>query len=204
MRQIRPVIVDRDGVINQDSAQYVKTPDEFIPIAGSLAAIGRLTAAGFTVLVVTNQANIGRGVMTEKTLDAIHAKLMRELRAHGGRIERFYVCPHCPEDSCECRKPRPGLLQRAAADYRFPLTNVWYVGDSLKDLEAAAAAGAQGVLVRTGNGARIEADGAVPPGIRVFDDLAAAADALLATAAFNEPSCEESRALPLSKNHKRT
>jgi len=180
-RRLGPVLLDRDGVINYDSDRYVKTPDEFVPIAGSLEAIGRLTGAGFSVLVVTNQANVGRRKMTWAALVSIHSKLMTLLTEHGGRVERFYVCPHRPEDLCFCRKPSPGLLFKAAADFRFPLTDVWYIGDSRKDLEAAHAAGANPVLVLTGNGRRTASEGNLPAGSLVFEDLACAADALISS-----------------------
>lgn len=166
------VIVDRDGVINHDSENYIKTPDECTPIAGSLEAIADLTRAGVNVIVLTNQANIGRGVMSWDTLESIHVKLTRALAGLGGRIERFYVCPHRPEDGCGCRKPQPGLLFDAARDYGFELAATPFVGDSIRDLEAARSANARPVLVRTGNGTETEARGALPSGTRVYDDLA--------------------------------
>jgi D-glycero-D-manno-heptose 1,7-bisphosphate phosphatase len=178
-KSVHPVLLDRDGVINYDSAAYVKSPEEFVPIPGSVEAIGRLTAAGFTVIVVTNQANVGRGVLRWETLGAIHAKLATLLDHYGGRVERFYICPHRPEDHCACRKPKPGLLLQAAAEYRFPLTDVWYIGDSRKDLEAARDAGAQPILVRTGNGEQTIQQGHLPVQTLAFDNLAAAADMLI-------------------------
>lgn len=167
------VIVDRDGVINHDSKNYIKTPEEWRPIVGSLEAIADLTRAGIQVIVLTNQANIGRGVMRWETLDAIHSKLKQALDALGGRIERFYICPHRPEDGCACRKPQPGLLFEAARDYGFGLDATPFVGDSIRDLEAARSANARPVLVRTGNGAETETRGALPAGTRIYDDLAA-------------------------------
>ena len=174
------VILDRDGVINRDSREYVKSADEWVPIAGSIEAIGRLTRAGFTVAVASNQSGLARGLYDERALDAIHEKLNTLVREAGGAVDMIVFCPHGPDDGCDCRKPRPGLLNMLARHYDLSLTGVPVVGDSLRDLEAAAATGARPLLVRTGNGAQTETR--LPEnlsGVEVYDDLAAAADALI-------------------------
>ena len=173
------VILDRDGVINRDSADFVKTPDEWQPLPGSIEAIAALSKAGFTVAVASNQSGLARGLLDRKALRAMHRKLRRLVASEGGRVDRIVVCPHGPDDGCRCRKPAPGLLERLAKHYGRSLAGVPVIGDSPRDLEAAAAAGAMPILVRTGNGTRTEAQ---LPGafrnIRVYDDLAAAAAVL--------------------------
>jgi len=157
------IILDRDGVINQDSDDYIKTVDEFIPIPGSLEAIARLCQAGFSVMVATNQSGISRQFFTLNTLDAMHDKLQSLLAPLGGKIEHFYFCPHGPDDQCACRKPKPGMIRQIAKDFftgldtesqSEQLTNVFVVGDSLRDLDAGSAAGAKIALVKTGKGLR--------------------------------------------------
>ena len=173
------VILDRDGVINRDSRDYVRTPDEWIPLPGSLEAIARLNDAGYTVAVATNQSGLARGYFTRRELRAMHRKFRRLLDKHGGRVARIEVCPHGPDDGCSCRKPAPGLILRLQRRFGARPADVTVVGDSLRDLEAARAAGSKPVLVRTGNGRRTEA--ALPAeftGIPVYDDLAAFADAV--------------------------
>ena len=175
----RLVILDRDGVINRDSAAFVKTPDEWRPLPGSIAAIAALSQAGFTVAVASNQSGLARGLLDRKALRAMHRKLRRLVATQGGRVDRIVVCPHGPDDGCACRKPKPGLLERLGRHYGRSLSGVPVIGDSLRDLEAAAAAGASPILVRTGNGVKTEA--ALPEALRnipVYDDLAAAAAAL--------------------------
>lgn len=174
------VILDRDGVINRESRDFVKTPDEWVPLPGSIAAIAGLSRAGYTVTVASNQSGLARGLFDRNALRAMHRKLRRLVSADGGRIERIVVCPHGPDDDCHCRKPKPGLLRRIARYYGTELTGVPVIGDSLRDLQAAAATGARAILVRTGNGRKTEAalDGGLAA-IEVFDDLAAAAAALL-------------------------
>ena len=174
------LILDRDGVINQDSPKFVKNTDEWLPIPGSIEAIGKLSRAGYTVAVASNQSGLARGLFDRKALRAMHRKLRRLVAAEGGHIDRIVVCPHGPDDGCHCRKPAPGLLLRLARYYGTSLDGVPAVGDSLRDLEAAVAAGATPILVRTGNGKAIASR--LPKGLRsvpVFDDLAAVADALL-------------------------
>jgi D-glycero-D-manno-heptose 1,7-bisphosphate phosphatase len=174
----RTVILDRDGVINEDSPGFIKSPAEWRPLPGSLEAIARLTAAGFDVYVASNQSGVGRGLFDAATLEAIHEKMRQAVEAAGGRLAGIYVCPHHPDAGCECRKPRPGLLRALAREHGLGLAGVPVVGDSRRDLEAAAAVGAEPWLVRTGNGRAVEHDG-VPCGVHVVDDLAAAAAALI-------------------------
>jgi len=174
------VILDRDGVINQDSDDYIKSVDEFIPIEGSLEAIAKLNHAGYSVLVATNQSGISRGMFDVQTLNDMHNKLRNELSAYGGRIDGIFFCPHGPDDHCSCRKPAPGLLVEIAERIGLPLTGVPAVGDSFRDIEAARAVGAQPVLVRTGKGMRtLEKNAAALAGIPVFDNLSDFVDALL-------------------------
>lgn len=169
------MILDRDGVINHDSDQFIKSPQEWRPIDGSLAAITRFTHAGFRVVVATNQSGIGRGLFDMATLNAIHDKMHRALALLGGRIDAVFYCPHPADSTCSCRKPQPGMLTEIAARYHTSLNNVPAVGDALRDLQAAAAVDALPVLVRTGKGRQTEAAGALPAGTMVFDDLSAVA-----------------------------
>ncbi|MBI5448612.1 MAG: D-glycero-beta-D-manno-heptose 1,7-bisphosphate 7-phosphatase [Gammaproteobacteria bacterium] len=168
------IILDRDGVINYDSEHYIKSAQEWLPLPGSLEAIAQLNAKGYTVTVATNQSGIGRGLYTEEDLGAIHQKMQMSLAQLGGRIDRIFYCPHLPTQGCGCRKPAPGLLKQIALYYRCDLTQVPFVGDSLRDIRAACAAGCQPVLVRSGNGAAVEAlSYEAAPTVQVFDDLAA-------------------------------
>lgn len=171
------VILDRDGVINRESDAYIKTPEEWIPIPGSLAAIGRLTKAGFTVVVASNQSGLGRGLFDQQALNAIHARMQAELAKAGGRLDGIYYCPHKPEVHCDCRKPKTGLFQQIAAHYRMDMRGVPAIGDSARDLAAAKAAGARPILVKTGRGLETLKQ---MPDVEVYADLAAAADHLLA------------------------
>ncbi len=172
------IVLDRDGVINHDSDAFIKSPAEWRPITGSLNAIARLNQAGFHVIVATNQSGIGRGFFDMTTLNAIHDKMHKALAQAGGRIDAVYFCPHAAADNCHCRKPKPGMLEDIAHRLNTPMAAVPVVGDGLRDLQAAAAVGAQPVLVLTGNGKKTQRDGGLPPGTRVFADLAAAVDAL--------------------------
>lgn len=173
------IILDRDGVINEDSDEYIKSPDEFIPIPGSLEAIARLNHAGYMVLVATNQSGIARNFFTMDTLTQIHDKLKRLLNAYGGRIDGIFFCPHGPDDHCNCRKPKPGLYAEIAQRLETDLTGVPAIGDSLRDLQAAQQVGATPVLVRTGKGERTLAKGEGLEGIPVYDNLADYVDHLL-------------------------
>jgi len=174
------VILDRDGVINRDSREFVKTTDEWIPLPGSIQAIAELSRAGYTVTVASNQSGLARGLFDRNALRAMHRKFRKLVTAQGGHVDRIVVCPHGPDDGCDCRKPRPGLLHRLARYYDTELTGVPVIGDSLRDLQAAAAAGARPILVRTGNGRETAASlNAGLAATEVFDDLAMAAAALV-------------------------
>lgn len=146
------VILDRDGVINEDSPDYIKSADEWIPVPGSLNAIARLCDAGIQVFVATNQAGIARGKLTLDDLIDIHERMNREITTAGGAITEIQYCPHHPDDACECRKPKPGMLNNLAKAHDLDLSQGYFVGDSLKDLMAGEAAGCTAVLVLTGNG----------------------------------------------------
>lgn len=172
------IILDRDGVINHDSDEFIKTPAEWEPIEGSLEAIARLNYAGYRVVVITNQSGIARGLLDVETLNRIHSKMRRMLAQVGGKIEAIMFCPHGPEDDCTCRKPHNGAFTDLANRLRVNLENVPAVGDSMRDIQAAMASKARPILVRTGKGERTLAEG-IPEGVEVYDDLAAAATALL-------------------------
>lgn len=176
---MRLVILDRDGVINEDSDSYIRSPAEFIPIPGSLEAIARLKKAGFTVVVATNQSGIGRGFFGFDALEDMHDKLRRLLAEVGGSVDGIFYCPHTPEDHCECRKPAPGLYRQISEQLGVELTGVPVIGDSFRDLEAAWAVNAIPVLVRTGKGQRTLESGKDLEGVPVYDDLGEAVDALL-------------------------
>ncbi len=172
------VILDRDGVINYDSAEYIKHPDEWRPIPGSLDAIARLTQAGWRVVVATNQSGIGRRLFDMATLNAIHAKMHRAVNQAGGRIEAVFYCPDTDEARSPCRKPNPGMFHAIAERFNAALERAPCVGDSLRDLQAAAAVGAQPILVLTGKGRKTRAAGNLPEATTVYSDLAAVALAL--------------------------
>ena len=172
------VILDRDGTINHDSDHYIKSLDEWRPIKGSIEAIARLTQAGYRVVVATNQSGIARGLFTTRTLFEMHDALQRAAVQAGGRVDAFFFCPHADAAGCECRKPKPGMLLEVARRFNASLGDTYMVGDSLKDVQAAVAAGARPVLVLTGKGAKTQAEGHLPPGTRVFADLAAFAEHL--------------------------
>lgn len=176
---MRLIILDRDGVINEDSDDYIKSPDEWIPIPGSLEAVARLNRADYRVVVATNQSGIARGYFELDTLSQIHEKMYRMLASHGGRIDAVFYCPHGPEDACACRKPRPGLFEEIAGRLRLPLEAVPAVGDSLRDITAARAVGAKPILVRTGKGERTLAQGEGLDNVPVYDNLASYVAALL-------------------------
>ncbi|MEJ2620666.1 MAG: D-glycero-beta-D-manno-heptose 1,7-bisphosphate 7-phosphatase [Candidatus Thiodiazotropha sp.] len=146
------IILDRDGVINQDSDTYIKHPDEWQPIEGSLEAIARLSRAGYRVFVATNQSGLARGLFDIETLNQIHQKMVNAVQQVGGHIEGIFFCPHGPDEGCSCRKPATGLYEMIAQRSQSPLSDVPIVGDSLRDLQAAQKVGAQPILVLTGNG----------------------------------------------------
>lgn len=153
----RLILLDRDGVINQDSPDYIKDVTEWVPIAGSLDAIAALKRAGYLVAVCTNQAGVGRGLFSLDALGRVHARMNAELGRRGCALDGLRFCPHRPDDGCNCRKPRPGMLIEAMRELAVAPAEALFVGDSLRDMEAAAAAGCRAALVRTGSGAAIEA-----------------------------------------------
>jgi D-glycero-D-manno-heptose 1,7-bisphosphate phosphatase len=172
------IILDRDGVINHDSDDFIKNPAEWEPIEGSLEAIARLNYAGYRVVVITNQSGIARGLFDVETLNRIHSKMRRMLAQVGGKIEAIMFCPHGPEDDCQCRKPQNGSFVDLAHRLRVNLENVPAVGDSLRDIQAAMLSQARPILVKTGKGERTLAAG-IPDGVDVYEDLASVATALL-------------------------
>ncbi len=171
---VKLVILDRDGVINFDSEQYIKSPAEWRPIPGSIEAIARLNQNGFRIAVATNQSGIGRGLFDMATLNAINDKMMEMVFRQGGRIDALFFCPHTAAEKCTCRKPATGMYEEIAARFHTELKGVPCIGDSLKDLQAAEAVGGQPILVLTGKGAKTKAEGGVPKKTQVFADLAAA------------------------------
>ena len=180
----RIVVLDRDGVINQDSDDFIKSPEEWEPLPGSLEAIAKLCRADFRVVVITNQSGVARGLLSLNTLNRIHQKMLDQLHALGGEIDAIFFCPHGPDEGCPCRKPLPGLYQDLQQRLNCSLAGVDAVGDSLRDLQAAVAVGANPVLVRTGKGERTVAQlaseeiAATLGEVAVFDDLAGYVDHL--------------------------
>jgi len=179
------VILDRDGVLNEDSDAFIKSPSEWTPIPGSLEAVARLHRAEYRVLIASNQSGIGRGLFTTDTLSKIHNAMLEQVHQKGGEIEAIFFCPHAPEAACHCRKPAPGMLLDIAERLKVSLAGVPVVGDSLRDIQSAQSVGALPVLVRTGKGARTISDleerrlAVALIEVPVFDDLAAFVDALL-------------------------
>jgi D-glycero-D-manno-heptose 1,7-bisphosphate phosphatase len=171
------LILDRDGVINHDSPDYIKSPEEWIPIQGSLQAIAKFKQAGYKIFVATNQSGIGRGYYSHSVLDQIHQKMQAELQKLEVSIDGIYYCPHRPEVGCSCRKPLPGLLLTIAKQHNFLLSEAICIGDSLRDLQAAQTVSAKNVLVLTGNGKKTAAE-IDSQGIIIYQDLLAAAHAL--------------------------
>lgn len=179
MPDIKLIILDRDGVINEDSDNFIKSPDEWIPIPGSLSAIAQLNQAGFRVVVATNQSGLARGLFNIEALNAIHNKMNLALASEGGHIDGLFFCPHGPKSRCDCRKPKPGLLRQIADRFHASLDKVPCIGDSLPDLRAAMAVGAQPILVRTGKGRKTESKPHFDPEIPVYNNLHDAVNALL-------------------------
>ncbi len=177
------VILDRDGVINHDSAHFIKSPDEWKPIPGSLEAISHLNQAGYRVVVATNQSGVARGLFDMATLNAIHQKMIDALAQQGAALDAIFFCPHANEARCNCRKPRTGMFEEIQQRYNIPLRHVPAIGDSLRDLTAAAQAGAQPMLVLTGKGQKTREAGNLPEGTQVFADLAEAVRAIIGKAA---------------------
>ncbi len=173
------VILDRDGVINEDSDAYVKNVDEWIPIPGSADAIARLSRAGYRVVVATNQSGIARGYFTIDDLDAMHQKMRDLIALADGQIDAVFYCPHGPEDGCDCRKPAPGLIRQIEQHFGESAKGAYIIGDSKRDLDAGLAAGCIPILVRTGKGQRTLDGGLEIQGLRICDDLSAAVDYIL-------------------------
>ena len=172
-----PVLfLDRDGVLNADRADFVKRPEEWVPLPGSLDAAARLSRAGFSLVVITNQSGVGRGLFSERDLEAIHAKMMRQVEAAGGRITAIYFCPHAPEADCGCRKPRPGLIERACQELGVEAAEAMFVGDRLSDVEAAVRAGCRPVLLSADAGMALRLAERGHDAVEVLPDLAALAD----------------------------
>ena len=173
------VILDRDGVINFDSDAYIRSPEEWKPIPGSLEAIAKLTQAGYVVTVATNQAGVGRGLFEMATLNAIHDRMHRAVGQAAGRSDAVFCCPHAQEANCLCRKPRPGLHEEIGRRFSASLKGVPCIGDSQRDLEACAAVGGQPMLVLTGKGEATRREGRLPPGTLVYKNLAEAVKSFL-------------------------
>jgi D-glycero-D-manno-heptose 1,7-bisphosphate phosphatase len=181
-RHLKLVILDRDGTINHDSDDFVKSPEEWQPLPGALEAIARLNHAGWHVVVASNQSGLGRGLFDVAALNAMHDKLHKQLAAVGGRIDAIFYCPHAPEDECHCRKPQSGLFEQIGARFGVSLKGLPAVGDSLRDLQAGSAVGCEPHLVLTGKSVGLtpeQASHGLPEGTRVHADLAAFADHLL-------------------------
>ena len=177
----RPLIIlDRDGVINEDSDNFIRSPEQWQAIPGSLEAIARLSQAGYRVAVATNQSGLARGLFDAQALNAMHAKMQRLVKARGGTIDAVFYCPHGPDAACACRKPRPGLFEQIGRRFGRELDGVPAIGDSLRDLQAALAAGAQPILVKTGKGERTLEQSIGIAQLPVYANLSAAVDALLA------------------------
>ncbi|OGT68643.1 MAG: D-glycero-beta-D-manno-heptose-1,7-bisphosphate 7-phosphatase [Gammaproteobacteria bacterium RIFCSPLOWO2_02_FULL_42_9] len=176
------IILDRDGVINKESAAYIKSPDEWIPITGSLEAIAQLNKANFTVVVASNQSGVGRGLFSPETLEQIHQKMQRALKKYGGHIDKIYFCPHTPDDHCKCRKPKSGLFDQIKKDYDINLKKIYAVGNSKRDLDAAKAC--KKILVLTGHGKEtLDENPAIIKTVTVKNNLAAAAAFILSSPA---------------------
>jgi D-glycero-D-manno-heptose 1,7-bisphosphate phosphatase len=177
------VILDRDGTINADSDEYIKSPEEWQPLPGALEAIARINHAGWHVVIASNQSGLGRGLFDVASLNAMHAKMHKLLSAHGGRIDAVFYCPHAPDEGCRCRKPEPGLFEQIAERFGVDLEDVPVVGDGVRDLQAGAAAGCEPHLVLTGKGAALKGrplPPEYPAGTQVHEDLGAFADWLVA------------------------
>ena len=179
MPQIKLIILDRDGVVNYDSDQFIKSPDEWKPIPGSPDAIARLNQAGFKVVLATNQSGVGRGLFDMAMLNTIHDKMNKVLAQAGARIDALFFCPHAADSDCGCRKPKPGMFQEIGVRFNVSLAGVPCIGDSLRDLQAAAEVGGQPILVLTGKGRLTQEKGSIPENTLVFADLSEAVKYLI-------------------------
>lgn len=179
---LKLIILDRDGVINHDSPDFIKSPLEWLPIAGSLEAIARLNQAGYRVVVASNQSGIAREYFDMAMLNTIHQKMHALAQQAGATIDAIFFCPHAAVDNCDCRKPKPGMFYEIAQRYQISLKGVPTVGDSLRDLQAGFGSGCTPYLVLTGKGSQTEATGGLPPGTMIFADLAATVQHLLKVA----------------------
>lgn len=178
---MRLVILDRDGVINEDTGDSITAPEQWVPIPGSLEAVARLCRAEYRVVIITNQSGVGSGLFTIDMMNKIHMRMFQLIRQKGGEVDALLFCPHAPDLGCDCRKPEPGLFHELARRLKVNLTGIPALGDSVRDLEAAAAAGAQPVLVRTGNGEQTleairQSDDENLKQVPVYDDLASFVD----------------------------
>lgn len=174
------IILDRDGVINFESKEYIKTPEEWLPIPGSLQAIGLLTKAGYTIAVATNQSGVGRGFYTEADLALIHQKMLDSIKVKGGKVDKVFYCPHLPDDHCSCRKPGIGLFEQIADYYQLDLRGIIAIGDSLRDIKAALQVSCEPILVLTGNGEQTLLNNReLVDEIPIFPDLLSAVQKLL-------------------------
>jgi D-glycero-D-manno-heptose 1,7-bisphosphate phosphatase len=190
------IILDRDGVINHDRDDYVKSAEECVPIVGSIEAIVRLHQAGFTVVIATNQSGLAREKFDLDDLEAMHAKITQLVEEKGGELGAIFYCPHAPEDKCKCRKPLPGLVDAIEAEFNISAQGFYFVGDSLRDLQAGILKGCKPVLVKTGNGLKtlsqladvnLQTDSPLVEiaQVQVFDNLAAASDFIIANSLGN-------------------
>ncbi|HEY1044604.1 MAG TPA: D-glycero-beta-D-manno-heptose 1,7-bisphosphate 7-phosphatase [Telluria sp.] len=173
------IILDRDGVINYDSPEFIKSPQEWIPIPGSLEAIARLNQAGYRVVVASNQSGIARELFDITTLNAIHQKLHSSAQQLGASVDAIFFCPHAAVDNCDCRKPKSGMFEEISKRFKLSLKGVPTVGDSLRDLQAGFKSGCTPYLVLTGKGQKTYETGGLPPGTQVFPDLASMVNSLL-------------------------
>lgn len=196
------IILDRDGVINEDADDYIKSAAEWRPIPGSLEAIARLNQHGYRVAVATNQAGLARGLFDMHALNAIHNKLHLAAQSVGAHVDAIFFCPHAPEDFCDCRKPRPGMLRAIGQRFDVHLTGLPFVGDTLRDLQAAFEVGCTPYLVRTGKGRQTINTGGLPPGTIVLDNLSAVADHLLNTDHLTTETVEMARSALLKEKNK--
>jgi len=179
------IILDRDGVINEDSDEFIKSADEWHPIPGSLEAIAQLSNAGWRIVVATNQSGLSRKLFDVQTLHDIHRKMHHMVKEYGGVIDAIFFCPHGPKDGCDCRKPKDGLFKQISQRLQVNLKDVPAVGDSLRDLQAAQAAGAQPILVRTGKGTQTLYAAEGLDNVPVYCDLKLAVNALLSGKPLN-------------------